>query len=322
MSFKNVLLLETIAEEAMTLLEAEKDRLRLFTAFGAQPLDQVLRENNIHAVITRGKGQCNAALMDACPELEVIARCGVGLDNVDVAEASRRKIKVINAPGSNSDTIAEHAITLMLMLQRNLYESAKQVKDGNWEWRNNFTGDEVNGKTLGILGLGNIGRKVARIAEVMGMDIIYWDKFRGESPYSYFPLEEVLQKADLLSLHLPLLDDTKNLIGEKELGMLKPTAILINTARGGLIDHAALLEALEKKQLAGFGADVLDIEPPAPDNPLTSHPRTIITAHVGSLTAGTYKKMCVSTVKNVLALLSGGQPETQSIFNRKALNLE
>ncbi|WP_337041686.1 2-hydroxyacid dehydrogenase [Emticicia sp. 17c] len=320
---KNVLLLETVADEAMDLLNqaASAGEIEIFTAYGNKPLTDILSENTIHGVITRGKGQGNKQLMEACPHLQVIARCGVGLDNVDVNEATSRNIKVVNAPGSNSSTIAEHAITLMLMLQRNLYESARQVKAGNWDWRNQFQGDELSGKTLGVLGMGNIGKRVAKLGDAFNMRVVYWDKFSVESAYEALPFEEVLKVSDIITLHLPLFEDTKKLIGAKELSLMKPTAILLNTARGALLDQTALLEALNKGVISGFGADVLDVEPPAPDDPLLSHPKTIITAHVGSLTATTYKNMCVSTVKNVLAILSGGIPQPESIFNRKGLGL-
>lgn len=320
---KNVLLLETVADEAMELLNnaASAGEIEIFTAFGDKPLAAILQENSIDGVITRGKGQGNVELMEACPDLQVIARCGVGLDNVDVKEATARKIKVVNAPGSNSSTIAEHAITLMLMLQRNLYESARQVKAGNWDWRNQFIGDELHGKTLGVLGMGNIGKRVAKLGDAFRMNVVYWDKFPVQSEYQGLPFEEVLKVSDIITLHLPLFEDTKNLIGEKELALMKRHAILVNTARGALVDQKALVEALNNGIIGGFGADVLVVEPPAQDEPLLSHPKTIITAHVGSLTATTYKNMCVSTVKNVLAILSGKSPQPESVFNRKELNL-
>ncbi|PLK46019.1 2-hydroxyacid dehydrogenase [Emticicia sp. TH156] len=320
---KNVLLLETVADEAMDLLNsaASAGEIEIFTVWGEKTQTEILAENSIHAVITRGKGQGNKQLMEACPALQVIARCGVGLDNVDVKEASARAIKVVNAPGSNSSTIAEHAITLMLMLQRNFYESARQVKAGNWEWRNQFDGDELQGKTLGVLGMGNIGKRVAKLGDAFQMNVVYWDKFPVQSAYQALPLEEVLSVSDIVTLHLPLFEDTKNLIGEKELSLMKPTAMLVNTARGALVDQAALINALNSGAIAGFGADVLVTEPPAADEPLLSHPKTIITAHVGSLTATTYRNMCVSTVKNVLAILAGHAPQPESIFNRKDLNL-
>ena len=312
---KNVLLLETIADEAFQLLE-EAQNIHIVTAYGDKPLNEILAEHDIDAVITRGKGQVNKQLMAACPNLKVAARCGVGLDNVDVKEATARNIMVVNAPGANAATIAEHTISLMLMLQRHLYQSINEVKANNWNGRNQFEGDELNGKTLGILGLGNIGKKVAKIAEALGMTVVYWSKNEHNSPYKYLPFEEVLKQSDVISLHLPLVPETKLLIDVKALSLMKPTAILINTARGIIIDEEAIFQALQNKTIAGFGADVLTVEPPDPNNLLLSHPKALITAHVGSLTATTYTKMCVSTVKNVLAILEGEEPELESVFNR------
>jgi D-3-phosphoglycerate dehydrogenase len=315
---KNVLLLETIAPEALQLL-TEAENVAIFTAYGEKPLAEILAENRIDAVITRGKGQVNQALLEACPALLVAARCGVGLDNVDVGAATARRVKVVNAPGINSATIAEHAIALMLMLQRNLYRSLSEVKAGNWEWRNSFKGDELNGKVLGILGLGNIGKRVAKIADALGMKVVYWDAVQAQTDYPFLSLAEVLCQADVVTIHLPLVKETNLLIDEKALAQMKPTAILINTARGQIIDQAALLKALDNQTIAGFGADVLTVEPPPPDDPLLRHPRTHITAHVGSLTATTYVNMCVQTVNNVLAILAGQEPQVESVFNRKEL---
>ncbi|MBL7815580.1 MAG: hydroxyacid dehydrogenase [Saprospiraceae bacterium] len=315
---QNVLLLETIADDALALL-TNAENIKIFTAYGDTPLEKILAENTIHAVITRGKGQVNKALMDACPDLQVAARCGVGLDNVDVKEATLRKIKVVNAPGSNASTIAEHTISLMLMLQRNLYQSINEVKAGNWNWRNQFQGDELNGKTLGILGLGNIGKKVAKIADALGMNVIYWSRTEGDSAYKFATFEEVISQSDVISIHLPYLPETHHLIDEKAFSLMKPHVLLINTARGTIIDQDILFKKLENKSIAGFGADVLATEPPTPNDPLLTHPKALITAHVGSLTATTYTKMCVSTVNNVLAILSGKAPQTESVFNRNDL---
>ncbi|WP_234734233.1 2-hydroxyacid dehydrogenase [Tellurirhabdus bombi] len=316
---KTVLLLETIADEALSLLD---ENTRVIPAYEARSLADILETEEIHAVITRGKGQINPALLDACPALEVVARCGVGLDNVDVQAATERGVKVVNAPGSNAGTIAEHALTLMLMLMRNTYESALQVKAGAWNWRNQFSGDELSGKTLGILGMGNIGKRVARLGEAFGMNIVYWDKQSTDLLlYQSLSFEAVLQQADIISVHLPLTDETDQILSTRELSLMKPNAILINTARGALIDEAALLQALDEGTIGGFGADVLSQEPPAPDNQLAKHPKTIITPHVGSLTATTYRLMCIYTVQNVVAILAGGTPDPRSIFNREALDL-
>lgn len=313
-----ILLLETIADEAMALLTNAED-VEIFTVYDQAILSQVVDNQNINGIITRGIGQVNEALISSFPDLKTITRCGVGLDNIDVKFATEKGVKVINAPGSNSATIAEHTISLMLMLQRNLYRSINEVKAGNWDWRKQFSGDEINGKTLGILGLGNIGKRVAKIAEAMGMKIVYWNLLAEDVSYQFLSLDEVLQTADIISLHLPLTPETENLINAERLKLMKPTAILINTARGGIIDQKAVADALQNEKIAGFGADVLVEEPPREEaEDLINHPNALITAHVGSLTARTYTEMCVSTVKNTLAILRGKQPDERSIFNRKA----
>jgi len=313
---KNVLLLETIADEALSLLH---EHLNVFTGYDDASLKDVLAKQQIDAVITRGKGQINKALMAACTDLQVAARCGVGLDNVDVAEATARNIKVINAPGSNAATIAEHTLSLMLMLMRNMYHSAAQVKAGNWNWRNQYSGDELNGKTLGILGMGNIGKRVARLGEAFGMKVIYWSRSVQDLPYTYLSMEDVLQQSDVISLHLPFTAETGTTIGAAQLALMKQGALLINTARGALIDHEALLTALNTGKLGGFAADVLPEEPPAPDFAIVQHPNAIVTPHSGSLTASTFRYMCLITAKNVIAELTAEGAEPASIFNLQAL---
>ncbi len=316
---KNVLLLETVDTEADELLRKNAAVLEALQGKGSDPIETAKR-SSVHAVITRGKGQVNRELMDACPSLEVVARCGVGLDNVDVAEATKRGVRVINAPGSNSSTIAEHALTLMMMGVRNAWRSVERVKNGYWGWRNQYSGDELRGKTLGILGMGNIGRQVAKLGDAFGMEIIYWDRYRVQSEYDSHSMEYVLEESDIVTIHVPLLNDTKNLIGETQLKRMKPDAWLINTARGPIIDEDALLNALDKKEISGFAADVLSIEPPGSHNSLVNHPKTLITPHTGSLTATTYRDMCVFTIQNVIAVLRGTEPDPKSVFNRDDLN--
>ncbi len=314
---KNVLLLETITDEALTVL---RESVNLFTGYDDTSLKEVLATQEIHAVITRGKGQINKALMESCPALQVAARCGVGLDNVDVKEATARNVMVINAPGANAATIAEHTLSLMLMLIRSMYESVSQVKSGNWNWRNNYSGDELNGKNLGIMGMGNIGKRVALLGEAFGMNVLYWSRSVKNVPHTFLSMEEVLQQSDIVSLHLPFTPETGTIIQEQQLAMMKPGSFLVNTARGALIDHDALVKALNENRIAGFGADVLPEEPPAEDAPIIHHPRSIITPHSGSLTASTYSYMCLSTVNNVVAVLTGEKPEPKSIFNAAGLS--
>ncbi len=188
---KNILLLETVADDAMHLLEAASD-MQILTGFDETTLQEQITSHQIDAIITRGKGQVRATLMDHLPQLKVISRCGVGLDNIDVSEATKRNIKVVNAPNSNADTIAEHTIALLLMLQRNLYNAVTMTKEGRWANRANYSGDETHGKTLGIIGMGNIGKKVAKIATALGMKVVYWSAHKEEVPYSFLTFEEVV----------------------------------------------------------------------------------------------------------------------------------
>lgn len=288
---KNVLLLESITDEAHRLLA---EQVNVLTERDGEP---------IHAIITRGRGQIDRKLIDVCPDLQAVARCGVGLDNVDVEEAKARGIQVINTPGANAATMAEHTLSLMLMLMRNMYHSVREVKESNWTWRNQYTGEELHGKTLGILGMGDIGERTARLAEAFGMKVIYWSRTEKDLPYLYFPLEDVLKQADILSLHLPSSKQTDGLIGATELALLKPSAVIINTARGALIDHNALFDALKNDRLAGFAADVLPQEPPTGDWPIIQLPNVLITPHSGSLTASTFSQMCKIAVEKVLEAL-------------------
>lgn len=314
---KNVLLLETVDPEADTLL---RENTTVHEAFHPENPVEVAKNTTIQAIVTRGKGNVNRELMDACTELKVVARCGVGLDNVDVREATSRGIKVINAPGSNSSTVAEHALNLMLMGIRRTWNSVDHVKDGDWSSRNQYSGDELRGKTLGILGMGNIGQRVAKLADAFGMNVIYWDKFPVQSEYENGSMEDVIKQADVVTVHVPLLDETKHLVGEEELNLMKPTAWLINTARGPIINEKALLKALENDKISGFASDVLAEEPPESDYPLLNHPKTLITPHTASLTATTYRNMCVSTVHNTIAILNGSSPDPKSVFNKDDLN--
>ncbi|MBC8074498.1 MAG: phosphoglycerate dehydrogenase, partial [Chloroflexales bacterium] len=193
---------------------------------------------------------------------------------------------------------------------------ASAVHAGRWAERNQYLGAELRGKTLGILGLGDIGRRVAELATALGMHVVYWSRASSDARYQALALPELLAKADVISLHAALTPATHHLIGAAELEQLKPHAILINTARGGLIDQDALREALARGRLGYFAADVLDPEPPEPGDPLLTSERTLITPHTAALTDQTYRAMCLSTAGNVLAILRGEEPQERSIYRR------
>jgi glyoxylate reductase len=241
----------------------------------------------------------DTALIDACPNLKTISNYAVGYDNIDLAAATRRGITVGNTPDVLTDATADLAFALLLAAARKLPEAARAVREGDWlTWEPaRYLGREVHGATLGIIGLGRIGRAVAIRAEGFGMRVVSAGRDGG--------IDAVLSEADFLSLHAPLTPVTRHLINAGTLGKMRPTAILINTARGGLVDQAALRTALEQGTIAGAALDVTEPEPLAPDDPLLSAPNLIVTPHIGSATQATRERMAGMAVDNLLAGLDG-----------------
>jgi D-3-phosphoglycerate dehydrogenase len=306
-----ILLLEPIQADARALL-ADFERTVLPDTPAA--LERALDSEPIHAILTRGCGRIDDALMARCPELRVVARCGVGLDNIDLVAAKRRGIAVIYAPGSTTSAVAEHTLMLMLAGARRLRQTAAAVHAGNWAVRDGYGSTELNGKILGIIGMGAIGRRVAALAQAFGMQIVAWTRSGNTAGYPSLPLVEVLRAADLVSLHVALTPTTRHMLGATELALMKPGALLINTARGALIDQAALAEALGRGTPGYFASDVLDPEPPNASERLLSSENTLITPHIAAITDTTYRAMCVRTASNVLAVLRGEAPETASVY--------
>ncbi len=305
------LLLETIEAEAHALLEKSAE-ITL-----AESPDETFGDDQLAAVdviVTRGRGQVPEALIARCPQLKVIARCGVGLDNIDVAAATKAGVAVINAPGSTTLTTAEHTIGLMIALRRKLVEQTVAVKENDWAIRSRYDGDECAGATLGVVGYGAIGSRVATIADALGMQVIVWNRSDRPIPHATVSLEELLERSDIITLHTALTPDTEQLIGAKELSRMKPGALLINAARGALVDTEALLAALDD-QLGGYAADGVHPEPPAENDRLIMHRRTMITPHSAALTAATYRRMCTRTVQNLVAFCTDGGHESESVFN-------
>lgn len=291
----------------------------MITGFDDASLQKHRASNQIDTIITRGKGQARVVLMDKLLHLKVISRRGVGLDNIDESEASKRTINVVNAPNSNTDTIAEHTIALFLMLQRNLHHAVAMTKENRWSDRASYVGDETHGKTLGIIGMGTIGKKVAKIAAALSMNVIYWSAKEEAVPYPFVDFDTLLSTSDSISLHLPLTPETKQLVGASAFSKMKTSALLVNTARVGILDQEALLKAMENKEISGFAADVLAEEPPADYHPLVQMENVLVTAHLGNLTRKTYTKRCTMTVENTLAILRNEHPMKNCIFNQNQL---
>ncbi len=306
-----ILLLESLHPEAEALLAAAGTLVH-----AKDPNAPDCDVAGVRAILTRGRGRIPDALLARCPQLRVVARAGVGLDNLDTAAAARRGIPVVFAPGGNALTVAEHTLALILDLVRGITRAANQVAAGRWEDRAFYRGNEIRGLTLGVLGFGAIGQRVAKLADAFGMHVLvlaHGDR-AVPAPYAKAELRDLLRTADVVTLHLPLTPTTKGLLGADELAAMKPSACLVNTARGALIDGQALRTALAAGTLGGFAADVLELEPPAADDPLLRSERVLLTPHNASLTATTYRAMCLDTARNVVAILRGQAPEPRHVL--------
>jgi len=304
----SILLLETLHTDAETLLRSYADVLNVGEA-AERPFEPAA----VEAILTRGRGRVTRELMERCPNLRAVARCGVGLDNVDTAAADALGIVVVYAPGTTTTAVAEHTLMLMLAAARQLRPVAQAVHQGNWAIRNGYEGIELAGKTLGIVGFGQIGRRVAELGRSLGMQVVVWSR-SGSGPYPALALDELLGTADVVSLHVALTPETRHLINAEALRKMRPGALLINTARGAIVDEQALQDALSEGRLGGFAADVLEEEPPKAGNTILAHPHTIITPHIAALTETTYRRICVETAANVLAVLRGETPAEGSVY--------
>jgi len=240
-------------------------------------------------------------LLDGAPGLRAVANMAVGTDNIDLAECARRGVAVGNTPDVLTEATADLTFALILAAARRLLEAADAVRDGEWHtWEPaGWLGVDVHGATLGIVGLGKIGRAVLRRSEGFGMRMIHHNRRSGLS------LDTVLAESDFVSLHCPLTENTRGLIGERELGLMKPTAILVNTARGEIVDSAALARALSDGGLGGAALDVTDPEPLPPDDPLLRAPNLTVLPHIGSASRAARESMADLAADNLLAALAG-----------------
>ena len=252
------------------------------------------------------------ALLDAFPALAVSSNFAVGFDNVDVAAATRRKVLICNTPGVLDGAVADVTIGLMLCLARNLVAGDAFVRSGAWTKGAFPLTTDIRGKTLGLLGMGRIGRVVARAAQAFDMKVVYHNRRQDPAAQglaTYVGRDELFAMSDVLSIHIPLSAETRHSVGKRELGLMKPTAYLINTARGPVVDEAALIEALRAGAIAGAGLDVMEQEPLPPSSPLCELPNVVLQAHVGSATHETRRAMIDLAVANLLDALDKRKPQ-------------
>ncbi|MCZ6918199.1 MAG: phosphoglycerate dehydrogenase [Gemmatimonadetes bacterium] len=303
-----VVVADSMDEQGLDLLRQEPDFEVVTTVGDPDRLPEAMQR--AHALLVRSATQVTEELIMNAPSLRVVGRAGIGVDNIDIEAATRRGIAVVNAPGANTVSAAEHAIAILLALVRRVPWAVRSMREGKWD-RNLFRGTELRGKVLGLIGLGRIGAHVAGIARAFGMEVLACDPFLSPEQakrhnVTLSELDSLLQRADVVSLHVPLTDDTRHILNAERLALLRPTAVVINTARGGLIDIAALLEALRENRLAGAALDVFEQEPLAEDSPLRWENKVLLTPHLAASTDEAQIRVSVEICRTVLAALRTG----------------
>src|SRR4051812_15609200 len=305
-----ILISDDLSLEAKTILQripgAEVD-----FKVGLSPAE--LREivSGYEALAVRSATKVTAEILAAAPRLRVIGRAGTGVDNIDLAAATRRGVVVMNAPGGNSVSVAEHTLALLLALSRRVADASQSTRTGRWEKKKFSSGRELSGKTLGVVGTGNIGALVVQRAKAFGMKVVAYDPFLSEEAagklgVELVPLPEIFRRSDAITLHVPLTEQTKNMVAAPQLAAMKRGALLINCARGGLVDEKALAQSLQAGHLGGAALDVFELEPPPADHPLFSCENFIATPHLGGSTEDAQQNVAVIVCESMVEYLSTG----------------
>ena len=314
-----------VPARALDLLRGSGE-VRVYEGTAAPPRDVLLKEvadaDALFCILTE---KVDPELFARAGRLKVVANMAVGFDNIDVAEATRKGVMVTNTPEVLTETTADATFALVLAAARRISEGDRLIRRGGWTLRWSpmmMVGHDVYGKTLGIYGLGRIGAAVARRASGFGMKLIYYDAARNKDleeklGVRYVPFDELLQESDFLTVHVPLLPTTRKSIGERQLGLMKKTAYLVNTSRGQVIDEAALVRALKEGRIAGAGIDVFEDEPLGPGNELTKLENAVLTPHLASASIETRTEMAMMAARNVVAALKGEVPP--NLVNKEVL---
>lgn len=305
-----VLVSDTLAPQGLEVLERARG-LEVDYAPGLAPAELRERIREAEGLVIRSGTRVTRELLAHAEKLRVIGRAGIGVDNVDVPAATERGVVVVNTPSGNNVTTAEHAIALLVSLARHIPQATASMKAGRWE-KNAFTGMELSGRTLGVLGLGNIGRVVAQIAQGIGMRVLAYDPHLPEEiaaklDIELLGLDELLPRADALTVHVPRTKETTGLLGADAFAKCRRGVLVVNAARGGIVDEAALLAALESGQVGGAALDVFVHEPPPADHPLIQHPRVICTPHLGASTEQAQLNVAIQVAEEVRDYLLAGE---------------
>jgi D-3-phosphoglycerate dehydrogenase len=311
-----------LSQEAKDILQAAKAKvIYLPDPITEAVLIDRLAQDRVNGVILRGSPPLTRRVFEAARDLRIIAKHGAGVDSVDLEAATAHGVVVVTAGGANADAVAEQTLAHMLSLVRELPRLDRNLKQGKWE-KPMFKGRGFRGRTVGIVGYGQIGRRVAALAQAFGAKVTVYSRTKraGADGVEWEDdFERLLAKVDILSLHCPLTEKTRGLIGAKELALMKPGALLINTSRGPVVDEAALYDALKSGRLAGAGLDTLAKEPADPANPLFRLDNITITPHVAAMTAETMARMGAIASTNVVGYLQSGACDRESVVNPEVL---
>ena len=303
-----VIIADSINEKGISDLK-EVAEVTVATSITPEELVEVIKEYD--AIVVRSRTKVTREVIEAGSKLKVIARAGVGVDNVDVQAATEKGIMVINAPESTSITVAEHSMGLMMSLARKISIADKSVKSGQWE-KSKFMGIELNNKTLGIVGMGRIGSQVVIRAKAFNMEILVYDPYiskeaGAEMGVSVVDLETLLKESDVITIHVPLTPETRHLISTREMEIMKNTAFIINSARGGIVDEDALYYALKNDIIGGAALDVFESEPPQ-ESPLLELDNLLATPHIGASTAEAQRDAALIVANEIITVFQGGSP--------------
>ncbi|MBM4241368.1 MAG: phosphoglycerate dehydrogenase [Euryarchaeota archaeon] len=315
-----VIIADQINERGIAELEDVADVL-VDTDISQEEL--IERIADFDAIIVRSRTKVTREVIEAADNLKIIARAGVGVDNVDIEAATEKGIMVVNAPESTSITVAEHTMGLILALARKISLADRSVKEGKWD-KSKFMGIELNGKTLGIIGMGRIGSQVVTRAKAFGMEILVYDPYiskeaLAELGMGVVDLETLLRDSDIITIHVPLTPETKHQISKNEFEIMKENAFIINCARGGIINEEDLYEALQSGKISGAALDVFEVEPPV-DNPLLNFDNVILSPHIGASTSEAQRDAAIIVANEVKTVLKGGSPK--NVVNMPVLDSE
>jgi D-3-phosphoglycerate dehydrogenase len=310
MGLFKILLYEDMHEVGKALL---KEKAEIFFARSFEEASLIKEVREMDGIIIRANGKVTRKMMESAPKLKVIGRHGVGVENIDLEAATEKGIWVVNTPDANDTSVAEHFFGLALMLSKMLKKGDQALREGRFEARYQYIGRELHGKTLGILGFGRIGRSVGQIGHKgFDMKILYYDAVRYEEmereiKAEKVTLEELLAQSDYISINLPMLPATKGLLKEREFGLMKSSAYIINLARGPIWDERALYAALKKGKIAGAASDVYEVEPAAKEHPLFELENFVGTPHMAAHTEEALRRMSL-VAEDVIRVLEGKVP--------------